>query len=207
MRKHTTQYSELRSKRVTKDWACLVCAYANQADTTRCQRCGMRPVELVTTVQERPASTKPGEVQAAPGMLAPRRAPPPRYSPLLAVKDSQDAAKLFLTAVGFGQYVTTCERNGFSLRDLSGMNIASLGLNLEMGSKKEAVALHEECVKLRHCLRPHNVRHRTSGREAPPHWCTIHHAPSHARTTATIASVAGERAVVAAAVPGTRRAT
>ena len=162
MRK-TLQYSELRSKRATKDWACLVCAYANQAENLRCQRCGMRPVELVTTVHDRPAGAKAGEVQAAPGMLTPRKLPPARFSPLMEVQNSQDAARRFLSAVGFGHVLTMCERCGFTLRDLSGMTIAALSTNLEL-SKKEAVALHEECVKLRHCLRPHNVRHRTSSR-------------------------------------------
>ena len=75
-----------------------------------------------------------------------------------------EAALRFMTAIGYEEYVPAVERLGINLTMLTAMPMIDLERKLGVTPKKAAVALFDECLKLRRCL------HRSSTAIEVPHW-------------------------------------
>lgn len=110
------------------------------------------------TLARSPRAVTPRARAATPSHPASSRNQTPASSPLASFSASSAAAARFLLTVGFGQFAAVCEERTISLDALSGMTVAELSnaFGLE-GQRKEAVALHDEISKLRHCMQRPNI--------------------------------------------------
>ena len=81
--------------------------------------------------------------------------------------DTQQSCSRFLVAVGFSDCVPVCAQLGLTLLELTNLSIPDIEVRIGLSPRKAAVALYDECLKLRRCL------HRSSDAVDVPQWLPV----------------------------------